>query len=249
MPQRQAHRGKHPEDGRLFSADRIPDLRRATADLSILLDRGYSETASLKLVGDRYQLDARQRRAVVRAACPDQTIRERQARNVSFSDLQNNVVDIDGYNLLLAAERILSGGVGLRCRARGPARPRPVAFRCARVQQRATETTRRTDLKRSRLALGSSCGSKPGCPAGPLSGNRRHLRQVDSGPRRTLDKSCAGTADALSGSVLHPHRSVLRLLELDISDNRMPRAKDLPHMRGPGRRVIKCGQAARWRRT
>ena len=116
MPQRQAHRGKHPEDGRLFSADRIPDLRRATADLSILLDRGYSETASLKLVGDRYQLDARQRRAVVRAACPDQTIRERQARNVSFSDLQNNVVDIDGYNLLITAESILSGGVVLRCR-------------------------------------------------------------------------------------------------------------------------------------
>jgi uncharacterized protein YyaL (SSP411 family) len=55
MPDRRRHRGPHPKDPELFAPRHWPTLRRAVADLSWLLGRGYSEKAALKLVGDRYR--------------------------------------------------------------------------------------------------------------------------------------------------------------------------------------------------
>jgi len=111
MPQRQRHRGKHPQDGRLFAAKHLAVLRDAVADLSYLLTRGYSDSAALKLVGDHYQLHARQRVALARAACSDQALARRKARHVTAAELRGNRLLIDGYNLLITAETALSGGV------------------------------------------------------------------------------------------------------------------------------------------
>ena len=68
MPDRRVHRGPHPQDAKLFSPAQLPVLQQATRDLSWLFSHGYSIDASLKLVGDRYQLNARQRLAVARCA-------------------------------------------------------------------------------------------------------------------------------------------------------------------------------------
>lgn len=111
MPQRQRHRGKHPQDARLFGAKELHLLRDATADLSYLLTRGYSDAAALKLVGDHYQLHARQRAALSRAACSDQAMERRKARQVGPAEMRGRRVLIDGYNLLITAETALSGGV------------------------------------------------------------------------------------------------------------------------------------------
>jgi len=116
MGQRQSHRGKHPEDDRLFAPQRISTLREAVADLSFLLSRGYAESAALKLAGDHYQLDARQRRAVLRAACSDDSLRTRLGHLVPLEGLCGQPVVIDGYNLLITVESMLSGGVLLRGR-------------------------------------------------------------------------------------------------------------------------------------
>jgi hypothetical protein len=59
MTQRQRHRGRHPEDERLFSGKCLPVLRMAVVDLSFLLTRAYARDAALQVVGDHYQLDAR----------------------------------------------------------------------------------------------------------------------------------------------------------------------------------------------
>ena len=85
MPDRRAHRGPHPEDARLFAAEVHPALRRATGDLCWLLSRGYARESSLKLVGDRYGLLARQRIAVARCACSDEAAADRQSRQVLAS--------------------------------------------------------------------------------------------------------------------------------------------------------------------
>ena len=61
-------RGTDPRDQRSFDASQHPRLRRATSDLSWFLERGYPEKAALELVGNRYQLLERQRRAVGRCA-------------------------------------------------------------------------------------------------------------------------------------------------------------------------------------
>jgi hypothetical protein len=116
MPQRQAHRGQHPEDVRLFAESRVEVLREAVVDYSFLMTRGYSDDATLKLVGDRYQLDVRQRRSILRAACSEWALGRRAAHRVAPEALRGEALAVDGYNLLITAESILAGGVLIRGR-------------------------------------------------------------------------------------------------------------------------------------
>jgi len=109
-PDIRQHRGVHPADAHQFGEDRLPVLRTATAELSWLLSHEYKMTSSLKLVGDRHALTARQRLAVSRAACSDES-RERRGRHcVSAEEIHNEKVIVDGFNLIIAVEAALSGG-------------------------------------------------------------------------------------------------------------------------------------------
>jgi len=111
VPDRRAHRGPHPEDARLFAAEVHATLRQATGDLCWLLSRGYAGESSLKLVGDRYGLLARQRIAVARCACSDAAAADRQSRQVAPEALRGRPLWIDGYNVLTTIEAALGGGV------------------------------------------------------------------------------------------------------------------------------------------
>ncbi len=111
MPDKRKHRGPHPGDAKDFSTSRIPALRSAVADLSLLLQKGYASNSTLKLVGDRYDLTARQRKAVARAACDDTAAAGRRERLVVPGAVRGKSIDIDGYNLLITLEAALSGGV------------------------------------------------------------------------------------------------------------------------------------------
>lgn len=115
-PDRRQHRGAHPEDRRLFDARQLPALRAATAELSWLLGHAYATKAALKLVGDRHQLDERQRLAVARAACSDAQRRARRAKCLPVESLRGENVLIDGFNLVVTVEAALGGGVLLACR-------------------------------------------------------------------------------------------------------------------------------------
>jgi len=116
MGQRQTHRGKHPEDARLFGPESIPVLRRAVSDLSYLLTRGYAPESASTTVGDHYQLAARQRVAVERCACSDTSRVLRRRSVVLAGAVAGQAVRIDGYNLLICVESALSGGILLRGR-------------------------------------------------------------------------------------------------------------------------------------
>ncbi len=105
------HRGRHPGDEVLFSPARVDDLRAATSDLSWLLERKYSPVAALKLVGDRLTLRERQRKAVLRAACAATAERDRRERRVGFAELSGCELAIDGFNVIVAVEAALCGGV------------------------------------------------------------------------------------------------------------------------------------------
>lgn len=113
MPDRRQHRGKHPEDEKLFDACWHQTLRTAVGELSWLLTREYSMDASVKLVGDRYQLTARQRMAVRRSACSDASLQARREKRIEPQDLKGTHVGIDGYNLLITIESALSSGLVL----------------------------------------------------------------------------------------------------------------------------------------
>lgn len=116
MPDKRIHRGPHPEDAKLFAEEHWPRLRVATGDLSWLLSRGYAGESALKLVGDRYDLARRQRIAVARSACSDQSLASRSRRRAELAELAGEALEIDGYNVLITIEAALAGGVILRGR-------------------------------------------------------------------------------------------------------------------------------------
>jgi len=94
----------------------LPDLRQAVADLSWLLGRGYAPAAALKLVGDRFSLQQRQRLAVGRASCSDEQRANRQSRRLPLEQVRGAELMIDGFNLTITIEAALSGGVLIACR-------------------------------------------------------------------------------------------------------------------------------------
>lgn len=111
MPDKRIHRGPHPDDEKLFASGAIPDLRSAVADFSLLLTKGYSDKSALKLVGDKFSLTERQRLAIMRGACSDRQLTSRRQREVKIADLANQLIAIDGYNILITVEAAMSGGV------------------------------------------------------------------------------------------------------------------------------------------
>ncbi|MCC6142707.1 MAG: DUF434 domain-containing protein [Candidatus Hydrogenedentes bacterium] len=116
MPHRQQHRGRHPEDDDLSRPESYALLRRAVEDLSWLYTRGYSDTAAIKLVGDRFQLTRRQRMALQRAACADHSLAWRKAHEAPPDAMTGAVVSVDGYNLLITIEAALSNALLIRGR-------------------------------------------------------------------------------------------------------------------------------------
>jgi hypothetical protein len=111
VPDSRKHRGPHPQDEQWFAPEVEPVLDRAVGDLCWLLTQGYPLTASLKLVGDRFQLTERQRIAVMRCSCSDADRRNRQRHQSAWTDLDGQTVDLDGFNVLTTVEAALAGGV------------------------------------------------------------------------------------------------------------------------------------------
>lgn len=110
-------RGPAQDDERLFGtagpASPHERLRLAVWELSWLLGRGYAEDSSLKLVGDRHGLLARQRTAALRCAATDAAIERRRQHRLSAAALAGRPLAIDGFNQLIAVEVALAGGVVL----------------------------------------------------------------------------------------------------------------------------------------
>ncbi|MEM1452273.1 MAG: DUF434 domain-containing protein [Planctomycetota bacterium] len=113
MPDHRRHRSHAPGDPDHFSEENLPRLAEAFEHFVWLLDRGYADPSSLKLVGDRFHLVARQRDALRRIACPADECKARAAHRVPASDLRGQAVAIDGFNVLTTVETALGGGVVL----------------------------------------------------------------------------------------------------------------------------------------
>ncbi|MEM9194700.1 MAG: DUF434 domain-containing protein [Myxococcota bacterium] len=91
-------------------------LRTACAHLSWLLSRGYASSGALKLVGDRFALDRRQRQAVERCAVPEAAQVQRRQRAVGPEAVAERAVAIDGFNCLIVGEAALAGAPVFRGR-------------------------------------------------------------------------------------------------------------------------------------
>lgn len=115
MPNQQKHRGQHPQDKVLFADHWRTAFREAATDLAYLWERGYAENSSVKIVGDRYRLNVRQRKALMRLCCSPRTVRQRLEKHLSPDLLEGRTVAIDGFNLIIFVESAISNGILLNC--------------------------------------------------------------------------------------------------------------------------------------
>src|SRR4029450_9634486 len=93
MPDRRQHRGPHPDDAALFGRpDVLHTLRLAAGDLAWLLGRQYAPSAALTLVGNHYQLHARQRPALARAGAPPAVAPARRQRHAPATALADTAL-------------------------------------------------------------------------------------------------------------------------------------------------------------
>lgn len=113
---KQKHRGQHSNDPKLFTDKWVRVLNEAVLDLSWLWSRGYAEKSSIAIVGDRHQLNVRQRKALRRAACSDASLQYRKKHELNFENLKERQIVIDGYNLLITVEAGLAGGIVIHSR-------------------------------------------------------------------------------------------------------------------------------------
>ncbi|MFK8104767.1 MAG: DUF434 domain-containing protein [Saprospiraceae bacterium] len=105
----QRNRGKTSSDDQYFAPKWYPIFTQAVDDFCYLLSRNYAAPSVLAIVGNHYRLNKRQRNAISRIVASDQAVLQRQANSCETSILKNQVVAIDGFNLLIWLESALSG--------------------------------------------------------------------------------------------------------------------------------------------
>jgi len=105
------NRGKSSEDEPLFgSAEQQAKLQHALIDMHYLLSRDYPIKASLTLVGNRYRLQSRQLLALQGMSASQQDIELRKGKERSNEQLKGKTLHLDGFNVLILLETLLSGG-------------------------------------------------------------------------------------------------------------------------------------------
>lgn len=103
------NRGKNTGDDILFGSEKqISRLKLAVQDMQYLLTRGYAEKAASDLVGNRYRLKTRQVQALRGASASDGQIQNRKQKEQHISDLKGETVYLDGFNVLILLESLLS---------------------------------------------------------------------------------------------------------------------------------------------
>lgn len=106
----QKNRGKETGDEKLFGPEKMRlRLKEAVTDMSHLLTRGYGPRSALVLVGNRYQLNVRQQKALLGMCASDEQIAVRTGRSLTAGELNGRDVVIDGFNVLILLESLLSG--------------------------------------------------------------------------------------------------------------------------------------------
>jgi len=104
------NRGKNTGDDVIFGSQKHVDkLKMAVQDMMYLLSRNYAEKASSELVGNRYKLKTRQIQALRGASASEQQIQHRKDKQLEVSDLKNKILYLDGFNVLILMESLLSG--------------------------------------------------------------------------------------------------------------------------------------------
>ncbi len=103
------NRGKEGRDDYLFGeAFMQRKIKEAVCDMSFLLERGYGESSSCELVGNRYKLNKRQQQAIKGMSAGETKVNNRKESQVIYDDLEEKTLIIDGFNQIIILESLLS---------------------------------------------------------------------------------------------------------------------------------------------
>jgi hypothetical protein len=84
-------------------------FRDACGDFKLLKDKGYPEKATLKLVGDRYDLSREQRNCLFRGVVASERADARRRKIAGPGEVAAAHLGIDWYNVLITVESYLRG--------------------------------------------------------------------------------------------------------------------------------------------
>ena len=84
-------------------------LRTAAVDFLYLLDHEYPRSASLQLVGNRYNLDRLQREVLHRGIFAREEAKQRRKRLVGPEELVDRKLLVDGHNVIITTESRFAG--------------------------------------------------------------------------------------------------------------------------------------------
>lgn len=84
-------------------------FEQAVEDYRLLRNRGYPETASLQLVGNRHRLNAVQRQTLFRGVVPEPVGAPRRLKLQQARALAGQPLGIDWFNVLITVESYLKG--------------------------------------------------------------------------------------------------------------------------------------------
>ena len=105
------NRGKSSEDEKAFGSTKEQNkLFEGLKDMLYLLSREYPAKSSLSLVGNRYRLNKRQLLALQGMSCSESETQNRKNKEITAADLKGKTIYLDGFNVLILLETLLSGG-------------------------------------------------------------------------------------------------------------------------------------------
>ena len=84
-------------------------LHLAASDFLYLMDRGYPRSASLQLVGNRYNLNALHREVLHRGIFAREEAKQRRKRLVGPEKLVDRKLLVDGHNVIITTESRFAG--------------------------------------------------------------------------------------------------------------------------------------------
>lgn len=96
-----------PEKAEVDPGDDL--FRLAAQDYLYLCGRGYKDKSILKLIGDRYHLSRRERSRLLRGIFPLEINRQRTDKLCGACSIHDNMISIDGFNVLYTIASYLSG--------------------------------------------------------------------------------------------------------------------------------------------
>lgn len=91
------------------------ELKEATIDLRFLLGRGYNREGSVAFVGDKYQLNKKERLILYRAVYDSKTANEHARKKMAAKAVSGKKVAVDGYNVILTVETMLKNKKLILC--------------------------------------------------------------------------------------------------------------------------------------